>query len=45
MESVIWLPPYLAAIMPAIGPRITIANEKGSCRIPTPNTDQTHLHM
>jgi hypothetical protein len=35
--------PYLAAIMPAIGPRITIANEKGSCQIPTPNALRPNL--
>jgi hypothetical protein len=28
--------PYFAARIPEIGPRITIANEKGNCRMPTP---------
>ena len=28
--------PYFAAIIPAIGPRITMAIENGSCRMPTP---------
>jgi hypothetical protein len=28
--------PYFAAIIPAIGPRITIAFGNGSCRMPTP---------
>jgi hypothetical protein len=37
--------PYLAAIIPAIGPRITIANEKGSCRIPTPNALRPYIDI